>query len=169
MKCVLYGVYGRFREQTEQTEQKQAKASMPPIYLCITYRAVKSSAGVPPGFEVRHRVGVAQATVDREPSRGQVQHGGRLGLLANLALSPPRPPHHDALRTLCLVSASWESVGRRDPTARLGDRNPHGSRPPACLPDATKCKCKCTACDSARACPALPDFFFARLLHECAN
>jgi hypothetical protein len=78
------------------------------------------------------------------------------------------PPHHDALeallvlRTLCLVSASWESVGRRDPTARLGGRNPHGSRPPACLPDAPNVngKCKCTtACDSARACPALPDFF----------
>jgi hypothetical protein len=88
-------------------------------------------------------------------------------------LGPPGPPpHHDALEaldsrgtpccTLCLVSASWESVGRRDPTARLGGRNPHGSRPPACLPDAPNVngKCKCTtACDSARACPALPDFF----------
>jgi len=98
---------------------------------------------------------------------------GRLGLLANLALLAllliTTQSRHSTLDsrgtpccTLCLVSASWKSVGRRDPTARLGGRNPHGSRPPACLPDAPNVNgtCKCTtACDSARACPALPDFF----------
>jgi len=164
MKCVLSGGYGW------SCKQKPAKASIPPIYLCIKYRAVKSSAGVPPGFAVRHRLGVAQAGDGDRSS----QHGGVSVCWPTWPSWPSSSRRTRGTRlstldsrgtpccTLCLVSASWKSVGWRDPTARLGGRNPHGSRPPACLPDAPNVngKCKCTtACDSARACPALPDFF----------
>jgi hypothetical protein len=135
----------------------RAKASIPPICLCtfrIKYRAVKSSAGVPRSVEVS------------APSWSCTRHGGQGAQPgtgpawgASRSVGQPGPPHHDALRSLCLVSASWESVGRRDPTARLGGRNPHGSRPPASLPDATNVNASAPHAILPERVLSFPDFF----------
>lgn len=152
------GIYGWLREQ------KQASRRYAFVPFRIKYRAVKSSAGVPRSVEVS------------APSWSCTRHGGQGAQPgtgpawgASRSVGQPGPPHHDALRSLCLVSASWESVGRRDPTARLGGRNPHGSRPPASLPDATNVNASAPHAILPECVLSFPDFFFARLFHACAD
>jgi hypothetical protein len=156
-RCSI-GIYGWLREQKQASRRYAFVPFVSNIELSNQVPACHGAS------RFRHQVGVAQDTVDREPSRGQVQHGG-----ASRSVGQPGPPHHDALRSLCLVSASWESVGRRDPTARLGGRNPHGSRPPASLPDATNVNASAPHAILPERVLSFPDFFFARLFHACAD
>jgi hypothetical protein len=78
---------GVLSEYTDGSASKSKHPADMPLYLFVSNIELSNQVPACHGASrFRHQVGVAQDTVDREPSRGQVQHGGRLDLLANLAL-----------------------------------------------------------------------------------
>jgi hypothetical protein len=161
-------------------KQTRAKASIPPISLCIKYRAVKSSAGVPLGFADRHRLGVAQETVDKEPSREQVQHGGVSVCWPTWPSWPSsssrrtrgtRLSRHSVLYVVprvSLLGICWPERSNGSTRRPQPPWIPTSCMPPGC----TKCKWQMQVHHRMRFCQSMScpsRLFCVRLLHACAN
>lgn len=145
MKCV----------QSESTDGSASRSKHPtdvPLYQISSHQIKSRRATASWGFRGSARIAC----------RGCTRHGGR-------GATPGTGPAFGPLDVLalpsttsCLVSASWESVGRR---SNGSIRKP----PPPSHADSQVQSANATACDSARSPPALRRKSPARLLHACAS
>jgi hypothetical protein len=152
------GIYGWLREQKQESRRYAFVPFVSNIELSNQVPACHGAS------RFRHQVGVAQDMVDREPSRGQVQHGGGVSICwPTWPSSSRRTPF--VVPRVSLLGICWPERSNGSTRRPQPPWIPTSCIPPGC----NKCKCKCTACDSARACPVLPRLFFARLFHACAD